>query len=451
MIRSLVARLTLLEQATVVAAVLGFALVSLLVTREVLRRERQVFVSGVAGRLAKSFDDELTENPDPDSAAAGVIEDAVEAGVHAEIHDARGRFMASTEPIAGGSAADTEPRTTPRERDGPSARSLSKGGVRITTWTSDAPANAMLGALGKALIITALPILLASILLARSLVSRALRPLSEMAVRAAGFSADRKPRSLGPSVGLEEIDRLVHSFDQLLVRLDDAMSAERRLTADASHELRTPLTALGGELDMLLERLPPGGPEARGVERAGRQVRAMRELVEAILLLHRSGEAAAGGPGAEALNLCDLARESTAEAVARDPERRGDVRIDAPDELLVSGEPGLLGSAVRNLIDNALKFTRAGQPVEVRVAGGASDVAMTVDDAGSGVAEDERERIFDPFYRGARAGEGRKPSGFGLGLPILRRVARAHGGDVQVSSSPLGGARFVLSLPRRPT
>lgn len=297
------------------------------------------------------------------------------------------------------------------------------------------------------MLIAALPILLLSLLLGRTIAARALRPLSTMADRAVNLSLDRNPRSLGIQSGLTEVDRLGHSFDRLLERLDDAMRAERRLTADASHELRTPLTVLGGELDMLLERAPNMSAEAIGLRRASDQVGAMRELVDAILLLHRSGETGASAAGAfEILDLGDLARESLADTRVRYPDRDADLQIRTPDELLVEGHATLLASAVRNLIDNALKFTRLGDRVIVEVALADSDALLTVDDGGPGIRSDERERIFDPFYRGAESPTG--GSGFGLGLPILRRVARAHGGEVLVERSELGGARFVLRLPR---
>ena len=104
------------------------------------------------------------------------------------------------------------------------------------------------------------------------------------------------------------------------------------------HELRTPLTVLSGELELLLEHTPSDSQEALGLQRAVDQVEAMRELVEAILLLHRSGEAGADGPGAfEVLNLGDLAREALAEVCQRHAGRAADAHLTAPDEVLFNG------------------------------------------------------------------------------------------------------------------
>src|SRR5207253_1242144 len=138
-------------------------------------------------------------------------------------------------------------------------------------------------------------------------------------------------------------------------------------------------------------------------------------------------------------------RDLSRELVARLSERKADVDVDADDEVLVSGHPVLLASALRNLLSNALKFTEPGQRVHISVHECEGRSLVTVEDGGKGVRVDERERIFDPFYRDSEARATR--AGFGLGLPILRRVARAHGGDVAVGESALGGACFELSMP----
>ena len=446
MTRSLVTRLTLLEQLTVIGAVAAFGLLSMWVTSHVLKLERETFVTETARRLAASFEEDLQEEHDTLTVAQGLIEDGREVGVQVEVRDSRGHLLASSFPTSEPDASGAIGPGEGRPGSSSTARAGNRLGVRIDARVTDQVAQANLSALARSLLIAALPIVAISLLIGRTLVKGALRPLSTMAERAAGMAVEQQPRSLGERSGLAEVDRLAASFDRLLERLDDAMSSERRLTADASHELRTPLTAVSGELDLLAERTPPGSPTADGVRRCIQQVGAMRELVEAILLLHRSGETGANRDGAfELLNLSDMARETVAEVMPQHPGRQADVRLVAPDEVIVKGHGALLASALRNLLDNALKFTRVGDRVEVRVSEEADGARLAVDDQGAGVPEAERERIFDPFFRGAVVST--TQSGFGLGLPILRRVARAHGGDVEVSRSELGGARFVLVLP----
>ncbi len=450
MTRSLVTRLTLLEQLTVIGAIIAFGTLSLLVTGEVLKRERQAFVTTTAQRLAASYIEDLAEEPDTLTVARGVIEDGREVGVQIEVHDSRGQLLASSFTMhsdeldaAPGVAPDVP---EPEPGIGFTAGATNPLGARIDARVTDIARQSSLSALARSLLIAALPIVAISLLIGRFMVSRALRPLSVMADRAAGLAVENKPRSLGARSGLREVDHLAESFDRLLERLDDAIRSERRLTADASHELRTPLTVMSGELDLLAERTAADSPAADGVRRCSQQVGAMRELVEAILLLHRSGETGAHQDSAVVLlNLGDLARETLADVLPQYPGRENDVDLVAPDEVLVRGHVALLASALRNLLDNALKFTRPGDRVEVRLTEESGQARLVVDDQGTGVIEAERERVFDPFFRSARAGASQL--GSGLGLPILRRVARAHGGEVELSQSHLGGARFSLVLP----
>ncbi len=446
MSRSLAGRLALLEQLTVIGAIAAFGLLSLWVTAQVLRRERVAFVTTTAQRLAATFVEDLEEDPDTLVVARGLIEDAREVGVQVEVRDGRGHLLASSFPPR--EAASSAATGSRKDEDESSLTATARNalGARIDTRVTDHARQANLSALARSLLIAALPILALSLIIGRWMVTRALSPLSIMAERAEGLATQHKPRSLGGRSGLVEVDRLAASFDHLLVRLEATMSSERRLTADASHELRTPLTALSGELELLAEHTPADSPAADGVRRCSRQVAAMRELVEAILLLHRSSETGVQQDSAvELLNLGDMVRETTAELVLQYPKRRPDLTLQAPDEVLVRGHGALLTSALANLVDNALKFTRAGEQVSIHLFEEADRARLVVEDQGPGIPEAERERIFDPFFRGALASMA--PRGAGLGLPILRRVARAHGGDVEVSASESGGTRMVLILP----
>lgn len=453
MTRSLLARITLLQQVTTLLAVLLFASMALGITGRVMRLERTAFVSRTAIRLAQGFPLELEDEPDTLKAAQSLVDDGRDIGVRVEVRSASGRLLASSfaSTVDHDDEADPPHNTAAEPFVSIATNAL---GIRVTVSSSDSARQSALSALGTSLLLAALPILALSLLLGRVVGARALRPLSAMARRAEDIAVERNPRSLGARSGLTELDQLAESFDRLLVRLDEALRAERRLTADASHELRTPLTVLAGELELLIEQgnRQASNPSA-GLARAATQVTAMRELVDAILVLHRSLEiGASAAVGFEVINLCDLLREAVAEVQSRYPGREQDMTLNAPDEVLVSANTALLASAVRNLIDNAFKFTRAGDAVQVSASESSGAAVIAVDDSGPGVPAGERERIFDPFFRGRLAGAphralGSAMAGFGLGLPILRRVARAHGGDVEVSLSRLGGACFVLRLP----
>jgi signal transduction histidine kinase len=312
---------------------------------------------------------------------------------------------------------------------------------------SDRMREASLEALARALLIAAVPILLLTLALSRWTVRRALRPLQEMAQQAGALSLDDGAQSLAGAGGLVELERLRVAFDRLLARLGEKLRAERQFASDASHELRTPLTVLTGEIELASSHQNLDSRTRESLGHAAEQVRAMRELVEALMLLHRASE----GPQVvrqafEPVDLSDVLEVAMRDIGARYSERRGDVHVHSDLDVVVSGHPVLLAAGVRNLLDNAIKFTDARIRVRATVAQDEKWARVTIEDGGGGIHVSDRERVFDPFFRGTEARAG--SSGFGLGLPILRRVARVHGGDVTIEPSSLGGASITLLLPR---
>jgi signal transduction histidine kinase len=440
--RSLTSRLALLQQLIAVVVILVFAASSLWITQRTLEREEHAILLETARRLADNVDREYREEHDLATAASDVLEEEAAFGMWIDIVDSAGHQLASSRRAVADRTSVSD-QTDDNHIQKVSISSASGAIIRVSV--SSRLRDASVAALARALLISAVPLLILTLLLIRAITRRAIRPLARMERRAHEAAAEQGVRSIGPASGLAEIDALRDSFDRLLCRLDDLLQSERRFTSDASHELRTPLTVLSGELETALVRtdLPP---EARGgLKRAAEQAQTMRDLVEALLLLRRAGPFTVKERGAfEIVNLADVVREITQEALMRNAARSEDLEVSAPDEVLVSGQPALLASAVRNIVDNAIKFTRAGQAIRITVEG-ADQVSIIVNDGGPGIPPEERERVFDPFYRGAEARAAR--SGLGLGLPILRQVARAHGGEVTIGDSALGGACVILRLP----
>jgi len=244
-----------------------------------------------------------------------------------------------------------------------------------------------------------------------------------------------------PVQGLpSELTPLIDAFNTLLARLGAAFDAQRSFTADAAHELRSPLTALKLQLGLLrdarddAERNDAVARLQTGIERA-------RHLVEQLLALARAEPGPATAPAK--VDLSQLARQAVADTAAQAASLGGHVAIEAPAAVTLDGDADALRSLARNLIDNALQY--GGTPPHVRVhverAGGAA--LLVVDDAGPGIPEAERERVFDRFHR-REPGRG---TGSGLGLSIVRAVARSHGGSVRLANSPLGGLRVEVRLP----
>jgi signal transduction histidine kinase len=220
------------------------------------------------------------------------------------------------------------------------------------------------------------------------------------------------------------------------------------LTTGLAHELGSPLQNLIGETEVALmsER---DSEQYRAVLRS--HLEELRDIGYAIgnLMTLCAIDATDKGAAAE-LERFDLGREAELR-LRRErthAERRGvQLAIEPHGDLEIEGDREALLLAVSNLVANAIDWSPPGGRVVCDISGVDGEVDVTVDDAGPGVPDDERQHIFEPFQRG-RAAKGRR-AGYGLGLAIAKRAVDAHGGGVSVERSPLGGARFRLSLPRK--
>lgn len=238
-----------------------------------------------------------------------------------------------------------------------------------------------------------------------------------------------------------EIAPLVYSFNALLARLRRALDAQRAFVADAAHELRSPLTALSLQVQLLrrtsdeAQRVAAVGALDEGLERA-------RHLVAQLLVLARSEEGALGSEQTS-VDLAESARLAMAEVVALADSKSIVMELDADEAASVFGDGSALQILVRNLVDNAVRYSPCGGRVKVALARQGQMVELTVDDSGPGIAAADRERVFDRFYRGAAAGE---ESGSGLGLAIVRRLAEHHHASLHLLDSPLGGLRVRVAF-----
>ncbi|HEX4268941.1 MAG TPA: ATP-binding protein [Steroidobacteraceae bacterium] len=242
----------------------------------------------------------------------------------------------------------------------------------------------------------------------------------------------------------EEVRPLVGSLNDLLGRLSAALDRERAFMADAAHELRTPLTALHLQLGALAragtegERTEAMGKLSEGVQRAIR-------LVEQLLALARQEPRAE--PVRTRFALDELAREVVAELVPLADARRIDLGMSEAQAVLVRGERDAVATLVRNLVDNAVRYTPPGGRVDVSVERSAATPAQAlvkVMDNGPGIAPEERDRVFDRFYRRP----GTAAPGSGLGMAIVKAIAEAHGAGVMLDSGESGrGLAVTVSFP----
>ena len=240
-----------------------------------------------------------------------------------------------------------------------------------------------------------------------------------------------------PAEGLpRELQPLVGAFNGLLERLAQAFALQRHFVADAAHELRTPLTALKLQIGLL--QGTPASEQAAAVDRLRAGVDRATHLVEQLLALARAEPGAAAAPVAD-IDLADVARQAMADAEPLARAKGATLSIDAPVAVPVRGDAQALRSAIRNLLDNAVKYggRHAQLTVHALPDGG---WRVRVDDDGPGMPPALLERAFDRFQRG----EAREVEGSGLGLAIVQAVARRHGAAVNLAQAPAGGLRVEL-------
>jgi len=295
--------------------------------------------------------------------------------------------------------------------------------------------NALLAAAGVGLLV--------AVALGVALASTLLRRLNRLRAAALRISTEGPTVSMPRDTGHDEVGDLARALARMQEELRRQESARRAFVATASHELRTPLTMLLGTMELLAEDLEEGPPDVADAQRqvatARRELRRLSTLAEELLDLSRLDAAVA--LRTEAVELGELARAVAAEFGLRAGERDTAIEVIPPNgPCWGRGDPDAVARVVRILIDNALRY---GDGEAVRVIA-AEDATVEVSDRGPGVPPEERDRIFERFYRGrARGSEG----GFGLGLAIGRELAERMGGTLTLADRPGGGTRFKLTLP----
>ena len=294
-------------------------------------------------------------------------------------------------------------------------------------------------------------VLAALTLLALWLVRDALRPLRAIERTAGAIAAGDLAQRVERADDRTEVGRLGAALNAMLGQIESAFRAReaseqklRRFVADASHELRTPLTAVRAYAE-LFTRGADRRPDdlARSMAGIERESERMSLLVDDLLLLAHLDEGRPFEP--ELVQLDDVVREAVDSARAVEPER--EITL-AAEPLAVLGDHDRLRQIVDNLLANVRAHTPAASPVHVTVARDNGNATIEVADSGPGLSDDDRDRVFERFYR-ADDSRSRSTGGVGLGLSIVAAVAAAHGGTVDAQSGPDGGAVFRITLPLR--
>jgi signal transduction histidine kinase len=248
--------------------------------------------------------------------------------------------------------------------------------------------------------------------------------------------------------GTDEVAFLARRFNHAAERIETLMDSHKSLLANASHELRSPLARIRMGLELM-------GTDAASPQRKeiSRSITELDQLIDEILLASRLDAKQADAEPFESLDLTGLAAEECARVNAELSAELGKdtgagMGLDASSHsLTVQGSPRLLRRLIRNLLENARRYSTGEINLELAQArAGSKQLAVVkVHDRGPGVPADQRERIFEPFYRLPGASE--REGGVGLGLALVKSISQRHGGSVRCEARPGGGASFVVELP----
>ncbi|HEY8524899.1 MAG TPA: HAMP domain-containing sensor histidine kinase [Acidimicrobiales bacterium] len=290
------------------------------------------------------------------------------------------------------------------------------------------------------------------------LVGRALRPVEAIRAEVDEITATTMHRRVPEPATADEIGRLARTMNAMLARLDRATTRQRQFVSDASHELRSPVAAIRTALEVARRQRDPDWPAV--ADAALTEETRLEALLDDLLLLAAHDEHAGRRPAGPPVDLAAIAaaeaerpRRVPVEVAAGPANGGGPAHGAGP--LLVPGPADGLTRVVSNLLDNAARHAhsavRVGVEADVEAGCPGPAVRLTVDDDGPGIPPADRDRVFERFTRldHARA-RGDGDDGSGLGLAVVRAIVTAHGGAVRVEDAPLGGARFVVTLPAAP-
>jgi two-component system, OmpR family, sensor histidine kinase QseC len=285
--------------------------------------------------------------------------------------------------------------------------------------------------------LAALPLLALAIAWA---VRRGTAPLRQLGQQLAA----RSPQSLQPVAMAEapaEMAPLLDALNALFERIAALLDAERRFTADAAHELRTPIAAIRAQAQVALGAADDDAARRHALHATLTGCDRATRLVEQLLTLSRLE--AEGAPLQAAVALAALARQVVAEVAPQALAKGQDIAVDASAACAVRGDATLLAVLLRNLVDNAVRYSPAGAAIRLGVTTNDGRVRLTVEDSGPGLADADRQRLGERFFRVVGSGQ----SGSGLGWSIVRRIAAAHGAEVQVDrSGTLGGLAIAIEF-----
>ena len=404
--------------------------------------------------MARSLPSELDEGASLAEAAIEAVADIDVPGRSAAVLGAGGEVLAgrweglprpAVEAVAAGGFAATAPTSAGPFRIHLTRQRHGQASYLIGVAESLAPLERELAALRRTLLASVSLALLLAAAGGWWIARAALGPVAAMATQARAITERTPGARLEVTNPSDELGALAGSFNDLLRRLESALSQQRQFMADASHELRTPVSVARTAIEVTLGRPERPEEEYRDcLEVLARQTRRLSRIVDDMFLLARADAAGLSLQRAP-LYVDELVGDCVKETGVLATAKGVCVEWQAPREVEASGDEQRLRQLFVNLLDNAVRHTPAGGRVRVELLAQNGAVEVAVTDGGPGIPDGDRERVFERFVvldASRRSGEGA-----GLGLPIARAIAEAHGGTLVLARSDPSGSTFRVRLP----
>jgi heavy metal sensor kinase len=474
-IDSVRARLAIWHAATLGVLLIAFAALAFVYTERSTLHRTDEYLRASAGAFAAELRAERAEQPTTADAAREAVADFRLGNLQITVFSAGGRPLAASAfhppPSDGEPGPAPDARALARAiaaRRGRPAGFLTlddaEGGYRAFLLPADVAGDRVTVAVEQPLherrealeearnvLFVSIPVVLLLAWLGGYLLARrSLAPVVAMSERAARLGAGNLEEALPVENPRDELGQLATVFNDLLRRVSRAMEQQRQFMADASHELRTPVSILRGEADIALsmdDRPPAEYREALRV--VGSEARRLSRIVEDLFLLARA-DAGQQPLRAGEMYLDEVAGECVRAVRSLAAQRGVELSCHAEGELPFRGDEPLVHRLLLNLLDNALKYSRPGAEVRLELGRRDGGYRLTLADGGPPIAPGDADRIFERFYRvdraRSRAAAG-TTGGAGLGLPIARWVAEAHGGSLRLARSSPAGNVFEVFLP----
>ena len=279
------------------------------------------------------------------------------------------------------------------------------------------------------------------------LARQGLAPVTAMARSAREIGAGSLDRQLPVVNARDELGQLATTFNELLARLNAAFQEQRRFMADASHELRNPLSVMSTAAGVTLKKEHRSEDEYReALQIVAEQTRRLSRIVNDMFMLARA-DSGQYPLRRRTLYLDDLLEEVARAGAVLATDKSASVKLTNLPEAVFHGDEDLLRQMLLNLVDNAVKFTPPDGVVTLSLERYDNNYLLSVADSGPGIPAEERQHIFERFYRADRKRSRVPDGGAGLGLSISRWIARAHDGDIELGDSETPGSKFIVRLP----